>query len=114
MLKWKRKLLFFLTTVCLFAFSTATVACKDDEEETDDGVQVGEQVETMLDLNYRYYELEIYDNVTLYPVLQKEEGEIVEGFVARCAQVAEDYFDNFEFIDIVDKELAEEMGLDTY
>jgi hypothetical protein len=47
--------------------------------------------------------------------LKKEEGEIAEGFVARCAQIAEDNgFEGFEFIDIVDAELAEMMGLDTY
>lgn len=54
------------------------------------------------------------DGEEFFVELKKEEGEIAEGFIARCAQVAEDYFDNFEFIDIVDKELAEQMGLDTY
>lgn len=46
--------------------------------------------------------------------LQREDGEEMEDFIARCQEVADDYFNSAIFLGLVDGETAEMLGYDTY
>ena len=46
--------------------------------------------------------------------LQREDGEEMEDFIAKCQEVADDNFDSAIFLGLVDGETAEMMGYDTY
>jgi hypothetical protein len=46
--------------------------------------------------------------------LRKEAGEEMEDFIAKCQEVADDYFDYAVFDELVDGETADILGYDTY
>ena len=46
--------------------------------------------------------------------LQKEDGESVEDFIAKCQEVADEYFSDAEYDCLCDNETADILGYDTY
>ena len=51
---------------------------------------------------------------TFFVELQKEDGESVEDFIAKCQEVADEYFSDAEYDCSSDNETAEVLGYDTY
>lgn len=51
---------------------------------------------------------------TFFVELQKEDGESVEDFIAKCQEVADEYFSDAEYDCLCDNETAEVLGYDTY
>lgn len=51
---------------------------------------------------------------TFFVELRKESGEEMEDFIARCQEVADEYFSDAEFDWLCDKDTAEILGYDTY
>ena len=46
--------------------------------------------------------------------LKKEQDEDMEDFIAKCQEIADENFDDAEFLGLEDAETAELLGYDTY
>ena len=71
-----------------------------------ENTRVGEWLDT------KFYDKE--SGEIFFVELKKEEGEEMEDFIAKCQEVADDYFDYAVFDELVDGETAEILGYDTY
>ena len=63
-------------------------------------------------LDAKFYDKE--SGEIFFVELKKEEGEEMEDFIAKCQEVADDYFDYAMFDELVDQETADILGYDTY
>jgi hypothetical protein len=63
-------------------------------------------------LDAKFYDKE--SGEIFFVELKKEEGEEMEDFIAKCQEVADDYFDYAVFDELVDQETADILGYDTY
>lgn len=63
-------------------------------------------------LDAKFYDKE--SGEIFFVELRKEEGEEMEDFIAKCQEVADDYFDYAVFDELVDQETADILGYDTY
>jgi hypothetical protein len=71
-----------------------------------ENTRVGEWLDT------KFYDKE--SGEIFFVELKKEEGEEMEDFIAKCQEVADDYFDYAVFDELVDQETADILGYDTY
>lgn len=63
-------------------------------------------------LDAKFYDRECGE--IFFVELQKEEGEEMEDFIAKCQEVADENFDYAVFDELIDSETAEVLGYDTY
>jgi len=77
-----------------------------EEQELWEAMQVGDWLDVLFE-----------DEETgerFFVELQKEDGEDIEDFIARCQEVADENFSDARYIELVDSWYAEGIGYDTY
>ena len=63
-------------------------------------------------LDAKFYDRECGE--IFFVELQKEDGEEMEDFIAKCQEIADENFDYAVFDELIDSETAEVLGYDTY
>lgn len=76
------------------------------EQKLWSGTQIGEWLDVLFE------DEETGEN--FFVELQKEKGDDIEDFIARCQEIADENFSDAHYIELVDSWYAESIGYDTY